>query len=351
MAGLLSSLKRGNQDQAQASSAATAAWLLEWNQKFEQFMRAKVGELEARVAAQQARISTRAKEEERAWADELTHFDDLEEYPGGEDDFLSDGPVAVEEAEDVVEEAEDTSPDYIGLMGGSTSPAPVGTEDALEGGSLETSSEVMETAALPTPVDTEGTLGDDEALEASLEVMEPADLPTPVSAETALEGEVVSGGDGTPLAAEQIDQSAAETTAGFFTRELEDDFWAYDDDDDEEEIQPASLLSDQGFLDIGLHPEDDNLEVEEAPDDEANLLPDDTGLHPEGGNLEVEEAPGDDSGLHPEDDKLEVAEEPGDEANLLPVDTGLHPEDSGLEAWETELPDQTPEDYKWVNLD
>ncbi|MCP4287557.1 MAG: hypothetical protein GY792_24475, partial [Gammaproteobacteria bacterium] len=185
--------------------------------------------------------------------------------------------------------------------------------------------------------------------EPSPEVMELADLPTPVSAETALEGEVASGGDGTPLAAEQIDQSTAETTADFFALELEDDFWAYDDDE-EEEIQPVSLLSGQGFLDTGLHPEDDNLEVAKEPDDEANLLPVDPGLHPEGGKLEVEEEPGDDSGLHPEGDKLEVEEAPDDEANLLPDDTGLHPEDSDLEAWETELPDQTPEDYKWVNL-
>ncbi|MCP4406289.1 MAG: hypothetical protein GY807_00685, partial [Gammaproteobacteria bacterium] len=146
MAGLLSSLKRGNQDQAQASSAATAAWLLEWNQKFEQFMRAKVGELEARVAAQQARISTSAEEEERAWADELTHFDELEEYPGGEDDFLSDAPVAAE-TEDMIEEVEETSPDYIGLMGGSVSPVPVGAGAGFEDESLETAPEVMEPAA------------------------------------------------------------------------------------------------------------------------------------------------------------------------------------------------------------
>ena len=61
MAGILSALGRGNQkkDPMRESAALTTVYLLEQNQKFEQFMRQKVDELESRVAAQQARLSTR----------------------------------------------------------------------------------------------------------------------------------------------------------------------------------------------------------------------------------------------------------------------------------------------------
>lgn len=295
MAGLLSSLKRGSQDQAQASSAATAAWLLEWNQKFEQFMRVKVDELEARVAAQQARLSIRAEEEERAWADELLHLDDLEERPGGERDVSGDGSIAAEETEDVVEDIEEPSPDYIGLMGGA-SPASVEIEDTLEDNSPETSPEVIEPVALPVPAEVEDTDGND------------------------------SNGDvDTLLAAEQTFPTADdEIIDDFFARELDDDYWAYDGKDDE--LQQVTLLSGESFgQDTGLHPEGDNLEVEQAFDNEADLLPANTGLHPEG-------------------DKSEAEEKPGNEANLL------HSEDDDLEEWETELPDQKPEDYRWVDL-
>ena len=71
MAGILSALGRGNQkkDPMRESAALTTVYLLEQNQKFEQFMRQKVDELESRVAAQQARMSTREEVEERElWA-------------------------------------------------------------------------------------------------------------------------------------------------------------------------------------------------------------------------------------------------------------------------------------------
>jgi hypothetical protein len=71
MAGILSALGRGNQkkDPMRESAALTTVYLLEQNQKFEQFMRQKVDELESRVAAQQARLSTREEVEERElWA-------------------------------------------------------------------------------------------------------------------------------------------------------------------------------------------------------------------------------------------------------------------------------------------
>ena len=71
MAGILSALGRGNQkkDPMRESAALTTVYLLEQNQKFEQFMRQKVDDLESRVAAQQARLSTRAEVEERElWA-------------------------------------------------------------------------------------------------------------------------------------------------------------------------------------------------------------------------------------------------------------------------------------------
>ncbi|HSG18702.1 MAG TPA: hypothetical protein VLE70_20570, partial [Anaerolineae bacterium] len=71
MAGILSALGRGNQqkDPMRESAALTTVYLLEQNQKFEQYMRQKVDELESRVAAQQARLSTRAETEERElWA-------------------------------------------------------------------------------------------------------------------------------------------------------------------------------------------------------------------------------------------------------------------------------------------
>lgn len=71
MAGILSAFGRGKQkrDPMRESAALTTVYLLEQNQQFEQFMRQKVDELESRVAAQQARLSTREEaEEQELWA-------------------------------------------------------------------------------------------------------------------------------------------------------------------------------------------------------------------------------------------------------------------------------------------
>ena len=77
MAGILSALGRGKPqtDPMRASAALTTVYLLEQNQKFEQFMRRKVEELEARVAAQQARLSSREQAEERELWAALTSFE------------------------------------------------------------------------------------------------------------------------------------------------------------------------------------------------------------------------------------------------------------------------------------
>jgi hypothetical protein len=71
MAGILSAFGRGAQkkDPMRESAALTTVYLLEQNQKFERFMQQRVDELESRVAAQQARLSTREEAEERElWA-------------------------------------------------------------------------------------------------------------------------------------------------------------------------------------------------------------------------------------------------------------------------------------------
>ncbi|MCP4290076.1 MAG: hypothetical protein GY792_37635, partial [Gammaproteobacteria bacterium] len=128
-----------NSDPMRESAAMTTVYLLEWNQKFEQFLRVKVGELEARVAAQQARLSTKEEEAEREiWADDLTYLDGLgAEFAAPEpeyqavlpqpsappvvelsslDDYSASG--AIEAASDISGEAlEEELPDYIGLMG------------------------------------------------------------------------------------------------------------------------------------------------------------------------------------------------------------------------------------------
>ena len=66
MTGILSTLGRNKQkkDPMRESAALTTVYLLEQNRKFKVFMRQKVEELETRVAAQQARLATRAEAEE-----------------------------------------------------------------------------------------------------------------------------------------------------------------------------------------------------------------------------------------------------------------------------------------------
>jgi len=64
-------------DPMRQSSAMTTVYLLQQNQKFEQFMRAKVDDLETRVAAQQARLSANEEQAEKeVWAD-LDGLNDL----------------------------------------------------------------------------------------------------------------------------------------------------------------------------------------------------------------------------------------------------------------------------------
>lgn len=71
MAGILSAFGRGAQkkDPMRESAALTTVYLLEQNRKFERFMQQRIDELESRVTAQQARLSTREEAEERElWA-------------------------------------------------------------------------------------------------------------------------------------------------------------------------------------------------------------------------------------------------------------------------------------------
>lgn len=75
--GILSLGSKTKKDPMRQSSAMTTVFLLQQNQKFEQFMKAKVDDLETRVAAQQARISAKEEQvEKEIWAD-LDGLDDL----------------------------------------------------------------------------------------------------------------------------------------------------------------------------------------------------------------------------------------------------------------------------------
>jgi hypothetical protein len=129
------------------SAALTTVYLLEQNQKFEQFMRQKVDELESRVAAQQARLSTREEVEERElWAalesfeahpeehtaaapmpDHQISGDQLQ--PVTANDMLagdegSDNDVEIEAAYEPVPEVEpEEVPDYLALMSGAVTEA------------------------------------------------------------------------------------------------------------------------------------------------------------------------------------------------------------------------------------
>ena len=164
--------RSGSRDPMRESAAMTTVYLLEWNRKFEQFLRAKVGELEARVAAQQSRLSTQAETEAREiWVDELPLLDDLEEgyteaetapYLDGFDDTL----LGVEAAPPVVEEHPVlvNSADYLSLLGVDSGDKPPAKD---EWANAEISDEVA-----TTPVE---TLPEIENLE-SVRVNEVGDL-------------------------------------------------------------------------------------------------------------------------------------------------------------------------------
>lgn len=75
--GILSLGSKTKKDPMRQSSAMTTVFLLQQNQKFEQFMKAKVDDLETRVAAQQARLSAKEEQvEKEIWTD-LDGLDDL----------------------------------------------------------------------------------------------------------------------------------------------------------------------------------------------------------------------------------------------------------------------------------
>jgi hypothetical protein len=143
MAGILSAFNRGKQEQdpMRESAALTTVYLLEQNQKFEQFMRQKVDELEARVAAQQARLSTREEAEEREiWA-ALESFEEPDDeamakitpvdeghittgaaLEAGDDLFDREETSPVSNAgqtiEPAIEDGPEAIPDYLALMSG-----------------------------------------------------------------------------------------------------------------------------------------------------------------------------------------------------------------------------------------
>lgn len=75
--GILSLRNKTKKDPMRQSSAMTTVFLLQQNQKFEQFMKVKVDDLETRVAAQQARLSAKEEQvEKEIWTD-LDGLDDL----------------------------------------------------------------------------------------------------------------------------------------------------------------------------------------------------------------------------------------------------------------------------------
>jgi hypothetical protein len=142
MTGILAAFSRGRQkkDPIRESSALTTIYLLEQNQKFEQFMRQKMDELDSRVAAQQARLSTREETEERELWAALESFEEIDALSGAvgaadegqtatdaELDVADETPLAphVEVSEPAVMEAPEPTPDYLTLMAGGPSPTEV----------------------------------------------------------------------------------------------------------------------------------------------------------------------------------------------------------------------------------
>lgn len=139
MAGILSAFGRGAQkkDPMRESAALTTVYLLEQNRKFERFMQQRIDELESRVTAQQARLSTREEAEERElWAalEAGGEADEMiaplepvaDDEPGSEalfdsGDELVGWPEAVPALEAPVPSTGpegEAVPDYLALMGG-----------------------------------------------------------------------------------------------------------------------------------------------------------------------------------------------------------------------------------------
>lgn len=139
MAGILSAFGRGAQkkDPMRESAALTTVYLLEQNRKFERFMQQRIDELESRVTAQQARLSTREEAEERElWAalEAGGEADEMiaplepvaDDEPGSEalfdsGDELVGWPEAVLAPQAPVPSTKpegEAVPDYLALMGG-----------------------------------------------------------------------------------------------------------------------------------------------------------------------------------------------------------------------------------------
>ena len=95
--GFLETLKGGGSDAIRQSTSLTMAYLLAQNRKFERYMRQKVEELEARVAAQQARLAAREERPDAARIEQPTE-------PTGEPDFYEERSLLAEAAEPWSEE-------------------------------------------------------------------------------------------------------------------------------------------------------------------------------------------------------------------------------------------------------
>lgn len=155
MAGILSALGRNKpkRDPMRESAALTTVYLLEQNRKFEQFMRQKVDELEVRVAAQQARLSTREETEEQELWEALESFETADtaspeaaadeltaEFEPAEDLLTALEPDDEDTLESLNVDETEAMPDYLALMRGD--PADVEGDEPL----AET-----ETPTVPTP--------------------------------------------------------------------------------------------------------------------------------------------------------------------------------------------------------
>lgn len=191
----------GNQNIRQ-STALTTAYLLEMNRKFESFMQDKIEELESRVAAQQARLSTSSSTQEIPTEDAVdtsassptTRWDDIVSFtdivPDCEED--SHDEVSAGEPESV---EPDTPPDV-----------PEDYVDFLLGGSTE-----AESAALPVSEDSEP----DYSVSAGHD-----SVAGTAAGEEPVDAEEIWSGTESPLAEETQDDKIMETTESFETGEL-----------------------------------------------------------------------------------------------------------------------------------
>jgi hypothetical protein len=176
MAGILSSLGRsgGKRDPMRESAALTTVYLLEQNQKFERFMQQRVDELESRVVAQQARLSTRAEAAERELWAALEAVEDPDDAPAqaapvvdGDPGFeapfdIGDersawtealpAPTAGEEASELpIGTKVEAMPDYLTLLGGAVTPSEddnrIDIFEAVTRGTAEPEGEIIPAAS------------------------------------------------------------------------------------------------------------------------------------------------------------------------------------------------------------